>query len=111
MDFLPDKEFHKLFDRISDRINLEGAGSVREINERLNQRIQELEYRYGTDPLAPLRAQGPISQLKALISGGFARRAIDEAIANPRGEIALTLKLGKKRAKEILTKRKRRAWL
>ena len=111
MDFFPDKEFHKLFDRISQRINLEGAGSPTEINERLRQRIQELKYIYGNDPLAPLRTQGPISQIRALISGGFARHAIDEAIANPHGEIALTLKLGKRRAQKILMKRRRRAWL
>jgi hypothetical protein len=35
MDFMPDKEFHKIFNRISKTVDLTGAGTPEEINERL----------------------------------------------------------------------------
>jgi hypothetical protein len=108
LDFIPDKEFHPLFDRTSKVVNLEGCGTAREINERLNQAIEEVKSEYGTDPLAQLRDRRQISNLKRLIFAGFARRAINEAIANPEGKIALTLKYGRKKAKGILQERHRR---
>jgi hypothetical protein len=108
LDFIPDKEFHPLFDRTSRVVDFEGCGTARDINERLNQAIKEVKYECGTGPLAPLRARRQISNLKRLIFAGFARRAIDEAIAKPQGKIALTLKYGREGAKGILQERHRR---
>ena len=33
-DFMPDAEFHPVFDRISQRINLQGCATPEEINAR-----------------------------------------------------------------------------
>jgi len=108
MDFMSDKEFNELFDRISRIVDLEGAGSPEEIIARLNQKVEKDQYLSGKNELTLFHARGRIPKLKKLISGGFARRTIDEAIANPRGKIALTLKYGRERAKDILLKRARR---
>ena len=108
MDFLPDAEFNKLFDRVSMTINLKGAGSPAEINRRLHQKIMEIKYEAGSDQLAQLRARKRIAPLKTLIFAGFGRRTINEAISNPQGEVALTLKFGKLRARAILLARARR---
>lgn len=108
MDFLPDKEFHKVFDRISRKINLKGAGTPSEINERLKHRIIEIRDEYGHSPLGRLQAEGKVASLRGLIFSGFGRRAIDEAIANPTGEVALTLKHGRAYAKHAIENRKRK---
>jgi len=41
VDFMPDKEFHELFNRISKKANLEGASTPEDINRRLKQKIKE----------------------------------------------------------------------
>ena len=105
---MPDKEFHKIFDRVSKIVNFKGAGTPQEIIRRLNRKIKEYSYPSGNTPLAQLRAKRRISDLENLISAGFARRTIDEAVANPQGEVALTLKHGRKKAKDILLNRARR---
>lgn len=107
MDFLSDKEFHKIFNRISKIVDLKGAGTPQEINERLNQKVEKDRYLSGKNELALFHARGRIPELKKLIFAGFARRTIDEAVANPRGKIALTLKYGRERAKDMLLKRAR----
>jgi hypothetical protein len=108
MDFLPDKEFHRVFDRISEKVDLRGAGTPAEINERLNRKIEEYKYLYGTNPLAQLQAESRIAPLRTLIFAGFGRRTIIEAIADPHGKVALTLKYGRKKARHILLKRTRK---
>jgi len=108
VDFIPDKEFHKLFNRVSRKVNLKGAGTPQEINRRLNWKIKEYSYLSGTTPLAQFRAKRRISDLENLISAGFGRRTIDEAVAKPRGKVALTLRYGRQRAKDILLARARR---
>lgn len=108
MDFIPDKEFHKIFNRVSKKVNLKGAGTPQEINRRLNRKIKEYSYLTGKTPLAQFRAKRRISDLKKLIFAGFGRRTIDEAVANPRGKVAFTLKYGREKARDILSDRARR---
>lgn len=108
MDFIPDKEFHKVFNRVSKKVNLKGAGTPQEINRRLNWKIKEYSHVTGKTPLAQFCAKRRISDLKKLIFAGFGRRTIDEAVANPQEKVALTLKYGRKRAKDILLDRARR---
>jgi hypothetical protein len=108
VDFIPDKEFHKIFNRISKIVDLEGAGTPGEINERLNQKINEYRYLPGKNQLALFRARSRIPELKKLIFAGFGRRTIDEAVSNPRGKVALTLKYGREKARDILLARARR---
>jgi hypothetical protein len=107
MDFLPDIEFHPVFNRISKLVNLEGCGTPEEINSRLNRKINEYKQIYGAGPFGPFQVQSRISGLRNLVAAGFGRRCIDEAIAYPHGIVALTLKYGRKRAELILTRRKR----
>lgn len=108
MDFLPDAEFNKLFNRVSMAINLRGAGSPAEINRRLHQKIIEIKYQAGSDPLSQLRARRCIAPLKTLIFAGFGRRTINEAISNPEGQVGLTIKHGREKANAILLARARR---
>ena len=108
MDFLPDKEFNKVFDRMSETIDLKGAGTPAEINARLNRKIQEIQYQFATNPLAQIQAESKIAPLRTLVFAGFGRRTIDEAIADQHGKIALTLKYGRQQARRILEKRSRK---
>lgn len=108
MDFVPDKEFHRIFDRVSKKVDLKGAGTPREINRRLNRKIKEDRYLPRRNQLALFLARSRIPNLKRLVFAGFGRRTIDEAVANPRGKVALTLKYGREKAKDILLRRARR---
>ena len=108
MDFMVDKEFHQIFDRVSRKVDLKGAGTPAEINERLKQKIEAYEYLRKKKRLAQRVAKRRISDLKNLMFAGFGRRTIDEAIANPQGKVALTLRYGPEKAKEILLARARK---
>lgn len=121
MDFMPDREFHPLFERVSKRVNLKGANSPTEINDRLFQsnkknkeKIKMINeaVRKGYAKAGPLarwkrKIRSDIKDTRQLIFAGFARRTIDEAITRPQGKVALTLRHGHKRAKDILLKRAR----
>ena len=108
MDDMPDRELNELFDRVSRKVDLRGAGTPSEINSRLRQKIDDYKHEYGTDPLSQLRAESKIAPLRTLIFRGFARRVINEAVAKPHGKISLVLKYGRKRAKRFLLKRRKR---
>jgi len=108
MDFVPDKEFHRIFDRVSKKVDLKGAGTPQEINRRLNRKIKEGRYLPRRNQLALFLARNRIPNLEKLVFAGFGRRTIDEAVAKPRGKIALTLKYGRKKTREILARARRR---
>lgn len=104
MDFLPDKEFHVIFERTSETVDLQGATSVDEINRILDRRIRKAKRRQRRGI-----PQGIILRnLDNLRNAGFARRTIEEAVTKPRGIEALTLKYGNEKAKDILLRRARR---
>ena len=112
MDFLPDREFHPIFDRVSRKVNLKGCGTPAEINRRLKLKIDGYKYLQKKKALqvfgiSKKEARLGIRDLKKLIFAGFGRRTIDEAIARPRGKVALTLIYGRENAKEILLERAR----
>lgn len=113
MDFMPDREFHPIFDRTSRKVNLKGAGSPAEINRRLKLKIDGYKYLQKKKALlvfeiSKKEARLGIRDLKKLIFAGFGRRTIDEAIARPRGKVALTLIYGRENAKDILLERSRK---
>ena len=108
MDFMLDKEFHKLFDRVSKFVDLQGAGPPREINERLRQKINEYRYLPRRSQLAVFFERSRMPNLKKLIFAGFSRRSIDEAISKPNGKVSLTLRFGRKKAHRILRARVRK---
>lgn len=106
MDFLPDIEFHPIFNRISKKINLQGCGTPEEINARLKRKINEYKAIYGITPIAQFQGENKVAGLRTLVAAGFGRRTIDEAMARPRGKVALTLKHGREKALRILNRRK-----
>jgi hypothetical protein len=122
VDFMIDREFHPIFDRVTRKVNLKGAGSPAEINERLTKHIKKekkkikmikeaiseghINKQATRKWLKKIRVS--IKDLKQLMSAGFGRRTIDEAISRPHGKVALTLRYGRKKAKEILLERARR---
>jgi hypothetical protein len=122
VDFMPDREFHPIFNRVSRKVNLKGAGSPAEINKRLTKQIKKEKEKTRmireaisegyvnrqalTRWMRKIRAS--IKDLEQLIFAGFGRRTVDEAIARPRERVALTLKYGRKRAKQILLERAQR---
>lgn len=108
MDFMPDKEFHGIFDRVTYRVSLKGAGTPAEVNEKLRHKIKAYKYLQEKERLKKDRARRLISQYRKLIFAGFGRRTIDEAVARPQGKVALTLQYGRKKAREILLARARR---
>jgi hypothetical protein len=108
MDFMSDKEFHPIFERTTRVVDLKGAGTPAEINERLHQKIGEVKSSLKKGRMKIPQARRWISRLRQLIFAGFGRRTIDEAIAKPRGVVALTLRYGRKKANEILLKRGRK---
>jgi Holliday junction resolvasome RuvABC DNA-binding subunit len=95
-----------MFDRTSKRVNLEGCATAQEINARLKRKINEYKTTDTEGPLEQFQLEKKIRSLKTLVEAGFARRTIYEAMANPRGKVALTLRYGRKRALHILSKRK-----
>ena len=99
MSFIPDSEFNAIFDRVSAKVDLQGANTPEEVNRRLNQKIKQYP---------PKLSSGWRSFLKRLIFAGFGRRTIDEAVSQPYGLVGLTLKHGRERAKDILLARARR---
>ena len=106
MDFLPDVEFHPLFNRTSKKVNFQGCGTPEEINARLKQRIREYKALYGNTPISQFQGENKVAGLRTLIASGFGRRCIDEAIAHHRGKVALTLKYGRDKAIRIINRRK-----
>ena len=113
MDFLPDREFNEIFDRVSRKVNLKGAGSSAEINRRLKLKIDGYKYLQKKKALlvfeiSKKEAELGIRDLKKLMFRGFGRRTIDEAIARPRGKVALTLRYGRENARDILLERSRK---
>lgn len=107
MDFMPDKEFHRIFERASVEVEFRGAGTPAEINERLNQKIESYKSLARNKQMSPSTARRRISNLKKLIFSGFGRRTIDEVIADPQGRIALTLRHGREKARDVLLARAR----
>jgi hypothetical protein len=110
LDFLPDREFHPLFKRVSQKINLKGCETKQDIDGRLKSRINRLKNRK-----RELRKHGYSSgaldrnreQWVKLLDHNFGGRTMDEAIARPRGIEGLTLKYGASKASEILYRRSR----
>ena len=91
---------------------MKGAYSVAEINRRLEQYFLALEderlKRIVQGRRVPKRILSDQEQmLKLLKRNRFASRVIAEIIANPEGKVALTIRYGRKRAKEILLRRAR----
>jgi len=108
LDFLPDKEFNEVFNRVTRTVDLKDAESPSAVNSRLNGQIMKYHQKAGRNPLSRMRAEAKSEPLRKLIRSGFGRRVIDEAFAKPQGKVALTLKYGRERAERILKKQQKR---
>lgn len=109
MDSISSYEFHKIFHRVSDYIDLKGKFTVEEIEEELRKARRKCEN---------LRRKAETFQDRAkfkraaigygnLLEYGFASRVVHEASANPKGIVGMTLKYGKKEAKRRILAQKR----
>ena len=101
MDSISSPEFHKIFNRVTEYIDLKGKFTVEEIEEEL---------RKARKKCLKLRRKAETSQERAkfkraatgygnLLEHGFAARSVYEANASPKGIVAMTLRYGKKRSK------------
>ena len=107
MDFVPDKEFHQLFDRLSKRVSLKGCRTPADVNRRLRKKEKELRFAASDNPLHRLMASNEADFYRRLVPA-FGKRVIDEAHTNPNGKVALTLKHGWKKAKTLFKQVRKR---
>jgi len=91
MDFIPDKEFHALFDRVSRRVSLKGCNTPEDVNRRLRQKEKEVRFAAGDNPLHKLTASNEADFYRRLVPA-FGKRVIDEVHSHPNGKIAKKLK-------------------
>jgi hypothetical protein len=108
MDSIASYEFHKIFNRVSSRINLQGKTSANAIDQSLVTARDNCKrnYRETTNPILRVRLKNAVVGYNNLLFYRFSNRAMKEAIENPSGIIALTLRFGKIEAKRrILAQR------
>jgi hypothetical protein len=109
MDSLSAYEFHCIFNRTSDVVDLKGKLSVQAIDDALVRARESCKKNYNKADSSRQRRRLKTSAIKLgdLIEHGFANRAVHEAIYNPSGLVALTLKYGKIEAKRRILAQKR----
>ena len=103
MDSLTAVDFNDLFGRVCLYVDMKRAFTAEEIDRRLDAaRKRNIERLKKTKSKAEkFRLRRAIRLNRQLKERGFSRTAINRAIANPRGLIALTFRFGLRRAKEI----------
>lgn len=104
MDSVPSYEFHRIFERISQIIDLKGKFTAEEIEKELI-RVRNTCKRMSEEAeTRKKRAQYNSKKvaIERLIEYGFPRRVIMEAHRNPKGKVALTLRYGHEEAKRRL---------
>ena len=88
----------RMFPRVSEVVNFQGAKNAKEVNDRIERAIKEFP---------PKLSPGWIGFLRKLTPWfGFA--TIDAARADPHGEIALTLEHGRRAARMIIEEQSRK---
>ena len=91
------QDFPRIFPRVSKIVTFRGANTATEVIQRIQVKIDEFP---------PKLSHGKIEFLRKLIPWiGIA--TIDAARANPHGEVALTLKHGRKASKMIMEEQAR----
>jgi hypothetical protein len=109
MDSISSYEFHAIFDRVTDKISLQGKFTPEDIAQQLNETKKKCERQRHRTAKPRLRAKlrQEAIQYRNLIDYGFPERVITEAIVKPKGIIAMTLKYGKTNARQIILSRKK----
>lgn len=103
-DSIPTFEFHRIFDRTAQTVNLKGKFTAEQIEEELirvrdicKRRSEKAEKRK-----IQTKYRFKAVQLERLVEYEFPQKVIAEARANPRGKVALTLTYGYEEAKRRL---------
>jgi hypothetical protein len=111
LDFVPDKEFHILFVRISAAVDLRGAFAPDEVNRRILREakvLKSLAERGYMNPKAAYHAADNFEKLVYTQGTDFGTRAISTARRHPYGLENLTLNYGRSKAIDILLERRTR---
>jgi len=111
LDFVPDKEFHILFVRISATVDLRGAFTPEEVNTRILRGAKTLKFLAERGYMSPKRAYHDADNLEKLVytqGTDFGTRAISTARRHPYGLENLTLNYGRSKAIDILLERRTR---
>jgi hypothetical protein len=109
MDSISSYEFHKIFDRVSGNINLQGKLSANDIDKELVKAREQCKKRYfgAETPQERTRYKAAVVGYSNLLHHRFSNRVVDEALADPRGLIATTLIYGKIEARRRLEAQRR----
>jgi hypothetical protein len=103
MDSIPHFEFHRIFRRVSYDVNLRGAFTPEDIDDRLEEAISK--YREAArDTMRDFERKRLYKKAKALEilkDKGFAEATIREAVNNPYGFVSLTLHYDRRKAEEM----------
>ena len=111
MDFVPDKEFHALFCRISEQVDLRGAFTPEEVNARIVRGAKVYGFLGKKGYLRAKTAYRRADNMRKLVyteGTDFGTRAISTARRHPYGIENLTLNYGRGKAIDILLLRARR---
>lgn len=109
MDSISSYEFHKIFNRVTDYIDLQGKLSEGEIEKELVKASKKCRRLRRKAETAQERAKLKRAAIgyDRLIEYDFPRRVIREAIMDPKGLVSMTLRYGKKEAKRRILAQKR----
>jgi hypothetical protein len=91
-----DKEFHRMFKRISRRVSFKGCKTPAEVNGRLVQKYRQEMYVPNANPLQRLHAENRADKYRRLVPY-FGEEVIAEAHAKPNGFIAQVLHYGREK--------------
>ena len=94
---MTDKEFHRVFQRISRRVSFSGCKTPADVNGRLMQKYRRELYVPNANPLERLRAESRANNYRRLVPY-FGEKVIAEAHAKPNGLIAQYLRYGRDKA-------------
>jgi hypothetical protein len=94
---MTDKEFHRVFLRVTRRVSFKGCRTPTDVNERLLQKDRKKMYASRGDPLDVFRAPQGSGNLARLVPY-FGEKVIAEAHANPTGMVAQYLRYTRNKA-------------
>jgi hypothetical protein len=109
MDRISSFEFFRIFDRVSDTVDLSGKFTVAEIERELA-KVRDYcarKYQEAESTRERARFKTDMVSFNNLILYGFADRTIREALKNPNGIIAMTLRFGKAWARRRILAQRR----
>ena len=114
LDFLPDKEFHIIFGRVSKTVNLKGANTPEKIDKKLKHKIKAFNFAkkvskdLGIKKTTLKRFEVAKKNTQTLINSNFAITTISHARRHPDELPALTIVHGREKATEIKLARSRK---